>query len=391
MSGTFSGFSSHARDQYLSACRDETLGYIELLVKGRSHGQPAYAAVLEYPLREAKGLRPALTIASCLALGGNLDEIVPTAAALELCHNAFLVHDDIEDGSEVRRGKPTLSMQVGLPLAVHAGDTMLALVLDPLLENTQLLDVGRALRVLELVATMVRTTAEGQALELTWIREGRWNVSEADYVDMVQRKTAWYSFSAPLLAGAIVAEADSKLLPTFEELGQNLGVAFQIRDDVLNVTGDEATIGKETSGDLWEGKRTLILADFFDRASTTEATWAKDLLSKPRPAGPMSQATRAPIETAIRALLLEGKLQSKDESMIDQIFERATAASAKTPAEVERLRSLLEPSIEYASTVGERFADRARANWSSLRQVLAPSHHRDFMESLVSYVVGRDH
>src|SRR5262249_37730607 len=161
---------------YLAACRADALRRIAGVVGERARTHPAYRAVLDYPMRDAKGLRPAIAVATCRALGGELDEIAPTASVFELLHNAFLVHDDVEDGSELGRNRPTLAVQLGVPLAVHAGDTMLALALEPLLDNMLLLDLGRALRILELVARVMRKTVEGQALELTWIAERRWDI-----------------------------------------------------------------------------------------------------------------------------------------------------------------------------------------------------------------------
>src|SRR6185436_18685309 len=104
------------------------------------------------------------------------------------------------------------AVQLGVPRAVHAGDTMLALALGPLLDNMRLLDLGRALKILDLVASVLRRTVEGQALELAWIAERRWDISLDEYVEMVTLKTAWYTFAGPILAGAIVAEARPELI-----------------------------------------------------------------------------------------------------------------------------------------------------------------------------------
>ena len=133
-----------------------------------------YERMLDYPLRAAKALRPALCIATCRALGGALGSVLPTATSLELFHNAFLVHDDVEDGSELRRGGPTLCREVGVPVAVNVGDGMLAMALRPLLRNSRLLGVQQGLAVMERVVEMAQRSAEGQALELEWIRTGTW-------------------------------------------------------------------------------------------------------------------------------------------------------------------------------------------------------------------------
>ena len=120
--------------------------------------------ILDYPLRGGKALRPALSIATCLGLGGHLEAILPTAATLELYHNAFLIHDDIEDESWWRRGKPTLHIDHGIPIAVNVGDAMLSLSLQPLLDNVERVGLGPALRILRAVAHMTRQTVDGQAL-----------------------------------------------------------------------------------------------------------------------------------------------------------------------------------------------------------------------------------
>ena len=129
-------------------------------------GRVLYNLVFDYPLREAKALRPALCIATCRMLGGSLEAVCNSATVIELFHNAFLIHDDIEDGSEKRRSGPTLHRVHGTPVAINVGDAMFALTLEPLLHNTRLLDLGRALRILQVIARMVRESAEGQAMEL---------------------------------------------------------------------------------------------------------------------------------------------------------------------------------------------------------------------------------
>lgn len=166
-----------------------------------------YDLILDYPMRGGKALRPALSIATCLGIGGHLEAVLPTAATLELYHNAFLIHDDIEDESWWRRGKPTLHVDHGVPIAVNVGDAMLSLSLQPLLDNVERVGLGPALRILRAVAKMTRLTVDGQALELEWIRSNTWRLDDADYLKMVELKTSWYSFITPLQAGAIAAGA----------------------------------------------------------------------------------------------------------------------------------------------------------------------------------------
>ena len=195
----------------------------------------------------------------CLGLGGHLEAILPTAATLELYHNAFLIHDDIEDESWWRRGKPTLHIDHGMPIAVNVGDAMLSMSLQPLLDNVERVGLGPALRILRAVAQMTRQTVDGQALELEWVRSNTWRLDDADYLAMVELKTSWYSFITPLQVGAIAAGAGTDQLAPLESLGRHLGAAFQITDDLLNLRADPEEYGKEIGGDLWEGKRTLML------------------------------------------------------------------------------------------------------------------------------------
>jgi geranylgeranyl diphosphate synthase type II len=373
----------------LQACRAEALGYIRGLIPESDRDHPAYRTVLEYPLRAAKGLRPTLAIASCRALGGGLSAVTPTAAVLELLHNAFLVHDDVEDGSEKRRHEPTLPMQVGIPLAVHAGDTMLALALGPLLENMRLLDMGRALRILDLVATTLRRTVEGQALELTWVAANRWDITKAEYVEMVTLKTAWYTFVAPLVAGAIAADSSPEVVEALRAFGLDLGVAFQIRDDALNLLAPEADTGKERWGDLWEGKRTLILASFFASASDDEKRFARNLLGQRRPTA-KEDASVHDLERALHDLEGEGALCNADVERVQQAYVRQRSRAVKTAADVARLRAMLDPSIDDASHVAADFARRAGDRWTTIRASMADSTHRDAIESILEYTIARD-
>jgi geranylgeranyl diphosphate synthase type II len=372
------------RDAYLAECRSAAVRYITELIAARDRDHPAYRAVLDYPLREAKGLRPALVIAACRALGGGLAESLPTAAAFELLHNAFLVHDDIEDGSELRRHAPTLAVQLGVPRAVHAGDTMLSLALEPLLDNMRLLDLGRALRVLELVARVLRRTAEGQALELGWIADQRWDITPDGYAAMVTDKTAWYTFAGPLAAGAIVAEAAPAQIDELIRFALDLGVAFQIRDDILNLRAAPATTGKERWGDLWEGKRTLILALFFARAAPADAAFARAVLARPRPsvAGDPAEAR---LDRAIAAL--GDRLPAETAAALRTTF-RDTAV--KRADDVAQLRTLIEPEIAGAAQMAAQFASRASERWASIRPTMADSSHRDLIESILEFTITRE-
>jgi geranylgeranyl diphosphate synthase type II len=236
--------------------------------------------MLEYPLRDAKGLRPALCIATCRALGGLVEAVLHTAAVLELYHNAFLIHDDVEDESELRRKADTLHRRHGVPIAINVGDGMLALALSPLLDNMQLVGMGKALRVLKIIGEMARASAEGQAIELGWIRDGCWNLSDGAYLRMIYKKSAWYTFLTPVSIGAVLASSEMPVLARLKRFAIQLGLAFQIQDDILNLVGKETEYGKEIGGDLWEGKHTLILLHAMRTATPMARSRARRILAR---------------------------------------------------------------------------------------------------------------
>jgi len=255
-------------------------------LEGREPRRYLYGLIAQHLGRAGKGLRPALCLATTEAFGGDARRAVPSAAALEMLHNAFLVHDDIEDGSESRRNHPTLYVEQGLPLAVNVGDAMQALSLRMLKDNLEVLGPGLTWAVVGEFEHMLLESIEGQALELGWIRDNNCEVSEDDYLTLVLKKTCWYSFIHPCRIGALIARgaAAASDLGAFDRFGYLLGAAFQIQDDVLNLIGDEEKYGKEIGGDLWEGKRTLILAHLFERASDPDRDRLRAFLGKPRPA-----------------------------------------------------------------------------------------------------------
>lgn len=342
---------------YLTEVRRLVMGEIERVIpRGTPYDAELYDLMRDYPLRDAKGLRPALCHAVCLAFGGRLEAVLPTAAVLELFHNAFLIHDDIEDGSWLRRDRPTLHRAHGVPIAVNVGDAMLALCLDPLLENTQLLGLGKALRLLQLVARMVRESAEGQALELAWIRGKRWELRDREYYRMVHKKTTWYSFLAPMVAGAIVAGADERQQAQLRLMASSLGLAFQIQDDLLNLEAAEREYGKEIEGDLWEGKHTLILIALLRAADPGERGMATEILARRRPVDAADDGT-----------------------------------GVKTAADIALLRQLIDRHgcANYARTRAQARVRQAARRFASIRQSLPPSVHSEFLAGLIQYVVAR--
>lgn len=362
---------------YLAEARRLAIGEIQRLVP-QDHECSAvlYDLMLDYPLRDAKGLRPALCIATSRALGGGLEATLPSAALLELYHNAFLIHDDVEDGSERRRERPTLHHEHGVPVAINVGDAMLALALEPLLGNLRTVGLGKALRIMQTIARMARETAEGQAMELAWIRDARWNLDDDDYFRMVMKKTGWYSFIAPVMIGATIAGVSDDGHTALVEMARELAVAFQIRDDVLNLT---ASYGKESCGDLWEGKRTLILLHMMRSLSAGERAAAQAILARQRP---------APIAPARRALL--DRLEADGEITPRARLLLEGGDTVKTGDDVAQLSRWIaeHDSIAYATQIATAHALRARAALE--RAELRPSAHHDVLRALVDFTIARE-
>ncbi len=216
--------------------------------------------VVAYPERGGKYIRPGLLLLSTYASGGNIGKAMTTAAAMEVSENWLLIHDDFEDHSLQRRGKPTLSVIHGDEIAVNAGDHLHLIMWKILLENRKILENEKAFEVADEMVRFLQTTCEGQYLELSWTRSGR-IVGGEEYFEMVDRKTGWYTIIGPLRLGALVADKKEALEPLVN-FGHALGRAFQLHDDWLNVFSTKT--GKELGGDILEGKRTLLLARLVD-------------------------------------------------------------------------------------------------------------------------------
>lgn len=374
-------------DDYLALCKDACDGEIERLygpAERESNG--LYDLILDYPLRGGKALRPALSIAMCLGLGGHLEAILPTAATLELYHNAFLIHDDIEDESWWRRGKPTLHIDHGVPIAINVGDAMLSLSLQPLLDNVERVGLGPALRILRAIAKMTRLTVDGQALELEWVRSNTWRLNDADYLKMAELKTSWYSFITPLQAGAIAAGAAPERMAPLESLGRHLGAAFQITDDLLNLRADPQEYGKEIGGDLWEGKRTLMLLHTLRCAEPTDQVRAVAILAKRRP----SADGELGVTTLLDRLAARGELSQSGRAEIEARLQGHHPSPCKSLNDIRWLYELMRHvgSLEHARDVAAGHAQQAAVALASL-DWFPRSRHRDMLADLVDYVHGR--
>lgn len=221
-------------------------------------GRYLYDPLLEFTAGTGKRHRPLICLLACEAVGGDPDRALESACAIEHFHTAALVHDDIEDGSATRRGEPTLHVRVGVPLAINAGDLALSLVCGTVVDDPRL-DADTKVKVLKQLVDMTTRTIEGQALDIGWARDDRFDLSLDDYVTMAQHKTAFYSGMMPLTIGGLIGGGTAEQIEVLGRFGLAVGTAFQIQDDVLNLVGAKEATKKDFRSDITEAKRTLVV------------------------------------------------------------------------------------------------------------------------------------
>jgi geranylgeranyl diphosphate synthase type II len=363
-----SKFNQTIINEALQGSRDAIFVKIEEFIQSQRQVSGAYTPLYEllsdYPFRVGKMLRPTMCISVARAVGGMGHSALTAAAALELYHNAFLIHDDIEDESESRRGKGTLHQMIGIPRAINVGDATNVLAVGLLLENLSVLGVSKALNILHEIEFMARQSVEGQAMELDWVATNPSHLSDQDYFTMCVKKTCWYSFITPCRIGLIVGHPASSVQDLVEPLagltrfGMILGIAFQIQDDLLNLQGEMQSYGKEIGGDIYEGKRTLMLNHVLAN-SKQEAEKMREILALPRP--------------------------QKHPDHVAFIMEQMQRCG----------------SIEHGWNVARSLAQKAADIFDSLEflfpetplrpgeQWVSPVHDRRFMKELINYVIYR--
>src|SRR6476469_8490436 len=281
-----------------------------------------------------KRVRPALTILSSYAVGGDgsNQSSIRMATVMEFLHTATLVHDDIIDKAETRRNRPSINSEFGNQTAVLMGDWLYMSAFETSLAE-------RSLAILDILTAVTRRMTEGELLQLTLL--GRTDISEEQYFDVIARKTA-YLFSACCEIGALLGKATSATQNLLRDYGMNLGIAFQLIDDLLDFTSTEDVLGKPAGADLVEGKISLPLL----------------LLLQRQP------EMRRPLQTVIS----EGGYHSVSrQSLLDALAETGALALAR------------ERAIEYA--------EAARASLDGFNQ----SPYAQALSAIPTYIIERDH
>ncbi|MDE1724467.1 MAG: polyprenyl synthetase family protein [Thaumarchaeota archaeon] len=248
----------------------KTVSTVDSFLASRLRGEPRelYSAASYLIEHGGKRLRPYMVIKSCQIVGGDKKQAMAAAAAVEMVHNFTLVHDDIMDNDEIRHGVPTVHMRFGMPVGILAGDLLFSrafeTISNPYFGKTT--SIG-----LSLVSTLAKActdVCEGQTLDINMAKSSK-IPTEDQYIKMIEKKTSSL-FVASCAMGAISAnknDIDVKRLSTF---GRNLGIAFQIIDDLIGVTGDPKITKKPVGNDIREGKKSLPILMAIKKASKRE-------------------------------------------------------------------------------------------------------------------------
>jgi len=238
---------------------------IEALMEAdlKREDERVYGMLVPFVKRGGKRIRPALMLLACGAVGGDRKAVVEPAEIIELFHNFTLIHDDVEDDSQFRRGEPTLHITYGIPIALNSGDALFNLIWRKLVSLH--LPASKLVKLERLYAAAFKRVVDGQGIELSWIKNGRFDVSEAEYLEMSGGKTSAL-LGLACEGGAMCASGGKRLMKRMREYGEKMGIAFQIQDDILNLTGDFGKYQKEIGGDISEGKRTLMVVHCLAKA-----------------------------------------------------------------------------------------------------------------------------
>ena len=296
-----------------------------------------YDAARHLPLAGGKRLRPAISILSCESVSGNIENVMPLAISTELIHNFTLVHDDIMDKSKLRRNTPTVHNQYGEPTAILAGDLLFAKSFEVIHNFTGPSSIFKKINYN--IVESIREVCEGQQLDMEF--EKRNNVTEEEYLEMIQKKTSAL-FMLAAEGGSIAGGGTDNQNIGLRNYGKYLGLAFQIRDDYLDMSSDVNTLGKDIGNDIRNGKKTLIAVHSINNAS------------------------------------------GNNKNLIDKIFGNNNASEE----EVNKVYNLFNEigSLEYAKNTAYKFCDEAKKSINILKDTDA----KKILSDLAEYSINRE-
>ncbi len=280
------------------------------------HPEGLYEASRHLVDAGGKRLRPSMLLLAAEAAGGDPEAMAPAAVSIELIHNFTLIHDDIMDNADIRRGRPSVHKLWGLSGAILAGDTLYSKAFQIL--GTTPAEPSRILEAMDVLSRTCTAICEGQWLDLDF--EHRDSVSEGEYMEMVEKKTG-VLYGAAARMGAVLSGASNEAAQGLDDFGRLTGMGFQIQDDVLDLTASEKVLGKKRGGDLIEGKKTLIMIHAFENGVKVDVFGKKD-------------ATPEEIEEALSILEKSGSIGYARVRAVELVEEgkRALDVLPDTPA-----------------------------------------------------------
>ncbi|MFQ5825917.1 MAG: polyprenyl synthetase family protein [Dehalococcoidia bacterium] len=278
-----------------------------------------------------KMLRPICCLLACRAVGGDPERVLPAASALELLHNFSLIHDDIEDGADLRRHRPTVWKLWGQAQGINVGDAMLALAHLALFElKTEGIAPQKVLQATRILDNTCLELCEGQYLDLSY--DSRLDIGIDDYLVMISKKTGAL-FEASFKMGPLLGSNSDPLIDHLGQFGRKMGLAFQIRDDFLGIWGEERLTGKPRAADIQRKKKTLPIIYAFQQA---ESGMRQELEKLYRQESLGSQDV-----SKVMGILNDLKAQAYVQDMACQYYEKALSAleaAGLAPAAQEELR-----------------------------------------------------
>jgi geranylgeranyl diphosphate synthase type II len=312
----------------------------------RAEDQYFWETIMDYPKRQGKYIRGSLILLVCEAMGISQKKAALTGAAMQASEDWILIHDDLEDASLERRGKPTLHRLHSMPQTVNAGDALHIIMWKMLRDNEQVLGQEKTFKIMDEMNNMLMRTTLGQSVEIKWIEENKLGLSDEDLLFVVGGKTVYYSICGPLRLGGIIAGMSEEQLNLLFEFGVPLGRCFQIRDDLLDLTSDFEGMKKQVGNDVYEGKRTLMLGHLLRKADKADLVKIKGILKKSR-----EEKTGKEVRFVIERMHHYGSIrygEKKAEELKNQalkIFDEKLGFLDKEPG-----RSKLKAGIDFILT-----------------------------------------
>ena len=295
-------------------------------------------ATRQYPYAGGKRMRPAMVLSACGAVGGDRQKALPMAVAIEYIHNFTLIHDDLMDGDEKRRGMTTSHVKYGMPTAILAGDALFAKAFE-IISN---MDIPAEMmrKAMRIITVAVWDLARGQQMDVNNENEGQ--VTMDEYIETIRLKTS-VLFAAGAASGALIGGASDDVVKSIHEYAMSLGVAFQMYDDILGIFGDPSKTGKSAGNDIRKGKSTVMVCH------------------------------------ALKTIKDDGELKT---------FKSILGKLDATDDEIEVARNILEKngSLDYAVDLATKYTKDA----ISKLDVLKDGKDKEFMIALAEFAMSRD-